>query len=110
MKKIIRYSKFANAWWFLQDHPRLEKYRKFPASIEMALEIMVGYVNPKTNTVDDDENKNTKQEIWLEFGFPIYDRKNKIYAFEHDIRLDVGAPTFEEAFIKLAKLVKKFYQ
>ena len=27
----------------------------------------------------------------------------------HDIRLDTGAPTFDEALVKLAKLVKKHY-
>lgn len=72
--------------------------------------------------VDKDKTKNTNVECWLEFG-PIqygyaysgtdtpmdeHDTTTILHHI-HDIRLDTGAPTFDEALVKLAKLVKKHY-
>ena len=75
-----------------------------------ALDIDVVMVNPKTNRINmSDSTKNTKVQIWLECGQ--YYKKNKYtgtVGFYHDTRLDCGADTFEEAIIKLAKLVKKY--
>lgn len=103
--KKIKY--FSEAWYFLQDHPLLEKNN---ATVEMALEIMVAKVNPKTGKVDKNDCKNTETEVWLEFGFPEYDKKLKDWIYAHDIRLDCGAETFEQAIVILAKLVKKYYK
>lgn len=55
--------------------------------------------------------KGAKAECWLEFG-PIEWAVAEGYAYlkhYHDVNLDCGAPTFDEALIKLAKLVKKNY-
>ena len=62
-------------------------------------------VNPETNAIDDDPHKNTKVQIWLEHG--PYDAEWG--ACTHDIDLDCGGDTFEEAIINLAKLVEEKY-
>lgn len=53
-------------------------------------------------------NRNSSQELvyMLEAG-PAYGTARVEHS--HDLRLDVYAPSFEEAFIKLAALVDKFY-
>lgn len=61
---------------------------------------MVVKVNPKTNEISDDVELNSKTRIWLECG---------ITPNEHDIRLDCGGDTFEEAIIQLADLVIKHF-
>lgn len=67
--------------------------------------IEVVKVNPDTNEIDNDCTKNTKVQIWLEHGS--YD--TEWGGCTHDIDLDCGADTFEEAIIKLAQLVKEKY-
>ena len=89
---------FYESWRFLAKH------KIFDESFEYdRLWIHVTKVNPKTGKLDDDITKNTKVEIWLEC-FP--DDENGRF---HDIDLDCGGDTYEEAIIKLASLVKKKY-
>jgi hypothetical protein len=71
--------------------------------------------------VGDDESKNKHIECWLEFG-PLeygyaysggkepsdWDTETTRHHF-HDIDLDTGAATFDEALVRLAKLVRKKY-
>jgi hypothetical protein len=72
--------------------------------------------------VDNDKSKNIHVECWLEFGPMCYgyaysgtdtpagdwdDTTTLIHG--HDTRLDTGGVTFDEALIRLAKLVLKFY-
>lgn len=83
---------FTEAFWFLQDHP--------VNNFINCLNIMVVKVNPVTYSIDDDNEKNTLTQIWLESGDEIN---------THDIRLDCGGNNFEEAIIELARLVKKYY-
>lgn len=83
------------AWNYLDNH------KIFDGHFVSCLDIFVVKVNPKTDEIDDDENLNTKTEIWLECG-----AYNKNYMC-HDVDLDCGGNTFEEAIIKLAKLVKE---
>ena len=64
---------------------------------------MIVKINPDIGMVDDDESKNTKVEVWLEAG-PYGEHCNI-----HDWDLDCGGDTFEEAIIKLADLVKQYY-
>jgi hypothetical protein len=92
-------------------------------ALDCNLDIFYAKVNhPKRGRVDKDMSKNKYVEVWLEFG-PIY------YGFaysggtepmaewddttmllhSHDPNLDTGAPTFDEALVKLAKLVLKHY-
>lgn len=67
-------------------------------------------VNPETRAIDDDNSKNTRMEVWLETGPAYFDTYSGQYRSNmHDIRLDCGATTFEEALIELANLIKKYY-
>lgn len=83
---------FYDAYWFLRTHPK--------GNFIAALDIDVAMVNPDTRRIDDDKTKNTRMEVWLETG-----PEQGL----HDIMLDCGGESFEEAIIKLAELVKKYY-
>ena len=107
--------RFYDAWYYLNEHPIFEwkKARsKFSAHyFDRALDIDVMKVSPRSKTVTNDPKKNTMVEIWLECG-PLdeeWSKKCKQPIFCHDTDLDCGAATFEEAIIKLARLVKKHY-
>jgi hypothetical protein len=75
-----------------------------------SLFIDVEKVNPKTCIIDDNEELNTKVEIWLECGGYTFDENFNNWISCHDTRLDCGGDTFEEAIIKLANLVRKYYK
>ena len=90
---------FYTAWRFLDEH------KMFHGLFCHGLWVEVVKVNPDTNEVDNDITKNTKVQVWLEHGG--YDEEWDITT--HDIALDCGGDTFEEAIIKLAKLVQKYY-
>lgn len=91
---------FYESWRFLAKH------KIFDESFEYdRLWIHVTKVNPVTNELDDDKTKNTKVQVWLEC-FP---DNPKIDGRYHDIDLDCGGDTFEEAIIELAKLVMNKY-
>ena len=91
---------FYTAWKFLEEH------KIFHGQFNNELYVEVVKVNPNTNKIDYiDRSKNTKVEIWLEHG--PYDAEWG--GCTHDIDLDCGGDTFEEAIIKLAQLVKEKY-
>lgn len=89
---------FYKAWNYLNNH------KIFNNDFMGCLDIGVAKVNPKTNSIDNSFNKNTKVEVWLECG--PWDKECRI----HDIDLDCGGNTFEEAIVKLADLVKNKYK
>lgn len=60
-------------------------------------------INPKTGEIDDDENLNTKTEIWIECG-PYKDD-----CMTHDVNLDCSGETMEDAIVELANLVRLHY-
>ena len=88
---------FYDAWMFLSDH------KIFNGLFECGLYTVVVKVNPQTNEIDDDPSKNTKVQVWLEHG------PYEGFEHTHDINLDCGGDTFEEAIIRLAELVKLHY-
>ena len=91
---------FYTAWIFLSEH------KIFNDRFSNDLWFEVVKVDPDTNGIDyKDSSKNTKVQIWLEHG--PFDKEWR--ACTHDIDLDCGSDTFEEAIIKLAKLVKEKY-
>lgn len=90
---------FYTAYHFLENH------KLFNDAFAYSLYPIVVKVNPDTYAVEDDDTKNTKVRIWLECGGP----DDEYGGFVHDIDLDCGGDTFEEAIIELAKLVKKHY-
>lgn len=69
--------------------------------------------------VNKDESKNIRTACWLELGQvrweyhqPEYEAKEGARCYKvhhHDVDLDCGAATFDEALIKLARLVQKKY-
>ena len=95
--------KFYDAWMFLSTH------KMFRNLFECGLYTVVVKVNPETDAVDDDDNKNTKVQIWLEHGPYEIQPGNCCSQHTHDWDLDCGGDTFEDAVIKLAELVKKHY-
>ncbi len=92
---------FYESYHFLLKHPIFNnKFRE-------GLDLLVVKVNPETLCIDDDKSKNTKTRIWLETGPYLYDDEPYACKWSHDLDLDCGGFTFEEAIIKLAKLVEK---
>lgn len=100
---------FYEAWWFLVEHPAF-KITNFRGTFEECLCIDVQKINPVTGKKEKNEKLNTKVEVWLECGRYMFDEPLKRFIPCHDIRLDCGGTTFEEAIINLAKKVKQFYQ
>ena len=93
--------KFYEAWNYLENHKIFNT--GLASRFVNCLNIEVVKVNPKTQEIDDDETKNTQIAVWLECG--PYDKN----CMQHDIDLDCGADTFENAIVKLARLVKEKY-
>lgn len=100
---LSKSEQFYDAWWWLEEnHEWVCK--------NLCIDVMK--VDPETCAVMRDKKRNTKIDIWLETG---PDDKMEIEGREpftiptHDINLDCGGDTFEEAVVELAKLVKKFY-
>ena len=95
-------NRFYDAWQFLAGHPvfvRIDDMIQEPSSwyFMRNLDIEVVKVTPSTNRISDKESENTKTVVWLECG------TND----DHDLDLDCGGDTFEEAIIELAELVRK---
>jgi len=78
-------------------------------AMDSNLSVYYAMVN-KRGVVGKDKKRNTNVECWLEFGKLAYE-----YPYEgavettlheyHDYELDVGAPTYDEALVKLANRV-----
>lgn len=106
---------FYQAWRFLEEHP-IFRYQGLDC-FQSCLDISVVKVNPVTETIDDKRTLNTETRIWIECGpwekpEDLKEEARKHYpggVAGHDIELDCGAPTFEEAITKLAGLVLKKY-
>lgn len=88
---------FYEAWWYLLEHPI------FKGNFNLCLDIDVVKVNPETLAIDDDKDKNTLIQVWLECGE--YCKECLV----HDVDLDCGGNSFEEAIVELARLVKRKY-
>lgn len=95
---MVKYTTFYEAYQFLDRHPAFAGRFQYGC-----LETIVVQVNPETEEIDEDPTKNTATRIWLECGN--YDEDHSV----HDINLDCGAPTYEEAIIELAALVLEHY-
>lgn len=111
-----RFNEFCEAHDFLKEHKMVKAYVKLDESSReyevnnfyKCFDFNVVKVNPETGELEIEEDKlhlNTKTEVWLEFG-GWCEEENCRY---HDYDLDCGGDTFEEAIIKLANLVDKYY-
>lgn len=108
---------FYAAWWFLNEHPAFF-HPKHPgvdySRFSMCLDVDVQKVCPETNCIDADSTRNTLTQVWLECGPAMIDVDGDVGApgaivATHDTQLDCGGETFEEAILKLAELVIKYY-
>lgn len=82
------------------------------------VEVQFVWVNPSTETIEEDAARNTAFRVWIEAG-PPWDMSETFpdkslagrdrWGRSHDFNLDCGAPTVEEAFLKLADLVEQHY-
>lgn len=103
-----------NLIYWMKEHPMWNHPEMGIECFRTLVDIDLAYVNPIDNTVNDDPSLNTKQEIWIEAGPYVdcsewhNDSENK-WLPSHDIRLDCGGETLEEAFLNLAVRVKKHY-
>ena len=81
-------------------------------AISCNLDIFYARVD-ETGTINDDDSKNVNVECWLEFGPIEYacvmDGEPSQLLHTHDIDLDCGAPTFDEALVRLGNLALKHY-
>lgn len=119
---------FYKAWWFLHDHKifirTFEGLKGYESGdFQGSLLICVAKVNPRNSRIDEIDKLNTKVEVWLECGpwqnmkkilprseFTKLTADKKLGgAFTNDTRLACGGETYENAIIKLARLVKVYY-
>jgi len=107
-----------DAWNFLYEHPIFKEEESSPLTkFELCLLIEVVKVNPENETREEDVEKNSAVRVWLECGPWI--KSSELTKEEqghlpvgitsHDIDLDCGAPSFEEALCELAHLVAQKY-
>lgn len=99
----MEFNNFYEAFQFLDGHPI------YIGTFMRGLSVDVVKVNPETNAVDDEPDNNTLVQVWLESGPFQYMGALHEYMHTHDIRLDCGGNTFEEAIVKMAKLVEIHY-
>jgi hypothetical protein len=106
---MTKFNNFYDAYKFLENHHIFEDKKFFRKAgfkqidFLKSLDIQVVKVNPETRVMEDDKSLNTLKNIWLECG--PYEETDSFEGFIHDIDLDVGGNTFEEAIVNLAHLV-----
>ncbi len=113
---------FHAAWWYLHNHP-IAHDGVSASFFGQHLDVYVAKVDPNTLTIEDATARNTCTQVWLEFG-PMYfkeDMSEEEWAANHynmwgghpvpshDVELDCGADSYEDAIIKLADLVAERY-
>lgn len=104
-----KFSDFYEAYHFLSEHHYFEHGKWKEPMFEEALTIAVVKVNPLTDAIGDDNNLNTKTQIWLECGPWEELPEHEWHGYVHDIDLDCGGDTFEDAIVALANLVHEKY-
>lgn len=84
---------------FYEAYHFLYRHEIFDGDYASCLDVLVMKVDPDTDRVEEDREKNTKTQVWFESGPEGC----------HDLGLDCGGDTYEEATIKLANLVAERY-
>lgn len=98
----MKFCSFFDAWSYLNNH-ELFLNELGISDFANSIDIEVVKVNPETMEISDNDDENTKVQVWLECNF--YDGEY----YHHDLDLDCGGDTFEEAIVNLAELVYKKY-
>ena len=120
MVKTVQEMNMTERWEWLRDHPVYnmdsDNCKMFWQALPTALEVDFVMVDPETETVEKDEARNTAVRCWLEMGtfwrpeddpnWP--DRPDYGPLCNHDVRLDSGGETFEDAFLDLCLKVLEF--
>lgn len=91
------FTDFDKAYEYLKKHPI------FNNCFLDCIDLQTVDVNPNTDEIDENEELNTKMQIWIECG--PYQKD----CLTHDINLDCGGDTIEDATINLANLVRLYY-
>lgn len=94
----------AEAYYWVLEHPKMQ-CDIFQPNIEMVPQL----VNPLTKKIDDDESKNTEVNWWIEAGAYEYDDHATSITPCHDLDLDCGGTTIDEALRELVRLVREKY-
>lgn len=80
---------------------------------EKAVYFSFVHINPEIDEIDlDEDDKNLQFQVWVEAGPPWKskdDNSGPVHIGTHDVRLDCGADTADEALLKLAGLVDCYY-
>ena len=96
--------------WLPDATYQIREFKFTRRALDMNLDVFYTKVDEKRR-VNDDPKKNKFVACWLEFGTirqAVTNGELHIQTY-HDIKLDCGAPTFDEALVKLARLVRKHY-
>lgn len=116
----MAFTDFYEAWWFLAEHPKFNHLKDgkpdvLPGFMD-SLDVEVVRVDPVTEERCPDGTPGAVTRVWLEAGpwskLPdecgekpgTYDE-----VCGHDIKLDCGGATYEEAIVKMANLVLEHY-
>ena len=120
--KTVEQMDMSELWNWLYEHPVYVfpqgDIPDFWHALATGLDIDYAKVSPKSLRRCKDEKLNTQVRCWLEFG-PLWmpDEEQRALMGDsapdspqasHDIRLDCGGDTFEEAFRNLCLLVLKY--
>ena len=89
-------------YWFVYSHPELSQDGMSPT-----IEITPHMVDPSTDTIRTDQSKNTKLQWWIEVVVHV-DMDGYVDSI-HDVNLDCGGDTIDEAVQELKRLVIKQY-
>ena len=113
----MKFNNYEDAYDFLSRHPiNSQDNKSYPLNhvnnhFKDCLDVERVKVNPNKMDsegncyIDDNEELNTKDEVWLEYGGWCYCEEFGRCLPSHDIDLDCGGDTYEEAIINLANLV-----
>ena len=96
--------------WNKEARYRIREFRFTRSAMDDNLDIFYAKVD-ESGVVNDDQSLNVNVECWLEFGqvkYGVIDGK-LVPIHYHDPDLDCGAPTFDEALVKLARKVRRKY-
>ncbi len=102
---------FYNAWMWVHHHPifwyfaprrRHESTLCWERGTDEGLEFRVVKTDPETKRIEDDEERNTLTQVWVEV-FPSSLKDDGRDGRLHDYLCDTGGDTYEEAVIEVAR-------
>lgn len=117
-----------NAYYYIANHPMFYYWHVWRNHVEEgvaavherhlihdqgweSVHIDPHMIDPNTGKISDDEHLNTKVEWWYEYGPTLYQHMDgdSPGIRGHDWKRDGGADTYDEAIIKVAKSIHRYY-